>query len=201
MGFVVEKDSDRYGSPSWSGDDPVKVVCLLFGWRLNHWDPPCWIIPCSVRLKWCSRPLSTGNSLLVGSTFQQGSKRFPSQSLHDSHQNIAPRHLSLKQEIHREFPAGRVVWAPSKVAPNTIKSHTVKITSGCGILGWDEMKLNRGRKAKEKRRIFHSSKTIICYWCRNILILSMSQNTLAFHLPMLQQPFFSISVWPQAFYA
>lgn len=156
-------------------------------------------------LKWCSCPVSTGSSLLMGSIFQQGFKRFPSQHVHGSHQNITALHLSSKQEILRAFPSCRVGWDSYKAAPSPapkpIKSHTVKITSGCGILRWHGTKLNRGRKAKERRRILHSSKTIICYWCRNIIILSMSQNTLAFHLPMLQWPFFSISVWPQAFYA
>lgn len=153
-------------------------------------------------LKWCSCPASTGGSLLIGSIFQQGFKRFPSQHMHDAHQNITALHLSWKQEILRAFPSCRVGWDSCKAAPNTApKPIKSQITSGCGIMGWHGTKLNRGRKAKERRRILHGSKTIICYWCKNIIILSMSQNTLAFHLPMLQQPFFSISFWPQAFYA
>lgn len=203
MVFVVEEDTDRYGSPSWSGDDPVDVVCLLFGCRLNHWDPTCWIIPCSAMinvLKWCSMVLGA----------QQGHFWWALYSNRDSRDLLHnPCMILIRIVLHDTFAWSRKSRGNSqleecfscKAAPNTIKSHTVKITSGCGILGWEGMKLNRGRKAKERRRIFHSSKTIICYWCRNILTLSMSQNTLAFHLPMLQQPFFSISVWPQAFYA
>lgn len=87
----------------------VNVVCLLFGERLNHWDPACWIIPHSVMAnmqKWCSCPLRAGSSLLTGSIFQQGFKRLPSQCLHDSRKNITARHLSRKSIGNSQLAGG-----------------------------------------------------------------------------------------------